>query len=267
MENEKMLTGIFDSHAHYDDAAFEQDRDAVLTGLPQKGVCGVICAASNLESAGQCIRLAERYDFVYAAAGIHGLDVETVRADSMERLAALLPHRRVVAVGEIGLDYHYDTPRDEQMRLIRAQLALAKDFDLPVILHDREAHAPMLELLREFRPRGVVHCFSGSVEMMREVVSLGLMIGLGGAVTFKNAVQPVRVAAEVPPDRLLLETDAPYMTPVPLRGKRNDSSLIAHTAERIAGIRGEEAQTVVDRARENTCRLFRIELPGPFACR
>ncbi len=258
-----MLTGIFDSHAHYDDEAFAEDRAGILHTLPQKGVCGVINAASNLESANQCIHLAEQYDFIYAAAGIHGLDVETVRPDSMERLAVLLSHRKVVAVGEIGLDYHYDTPRDEQMKLIRAQLALAKDFDLPVILHDREAHAPMLELLREFRPRGVVHCFSGSVEMMREVVSLGLMIGLGGAVTFKNAVQPVRVAGEVPPDRLLLETDAPYMTPVPLRGRRNDSSLIVHTAMKIAEIRGEEAQTVIDRGRENTCRLFGITLPEP----
>lgn len=257
-----MLNGIFDSHAHYDDEAFAEDRGELLRALPQKGVCGVINAASNLQSAEECIRLAEQYDYFYAAAGIHGLDVETFRDDSMERLAALLAHKKVVAVGEIGLDYHYDTPRDAQMRLIRAQLALAKEFDLPVILHDREAHAPMLELLREFRPRGVVHCFSGSVEMMREVVSLGLMIGLGGAVTFKNAVQPVRVAEEVPPDRLLLETDAPYMTPVPLRGKRNDSSLIAHTAVRIAEIRGEDAQTVVDRARENTCRLFGITLPA-----
>jgi len=178
----------------------------------------------------------------------------------MERLAGLLPHPKVVAIGEIGLDYHYDMPREEQMSLIRAQLALAKDFGLPVILHDREAHGPMLELLREFRPKGVVHCFSGSVEMMREVTALGLYIGLGGAVTFKNAVQPVRVAAEAPSDRLLLETDAPYMTPVPMRGKRNDSSLIAFTARRIAEIRAEEPQVLIDRARENTIRLFGI--PG-----
>ena len=203
-----MLTGIFDSHAHYDDEAFDADRRELLEGLRQKGVCGVINAASNLKSARKCMELAEQYDFIYAAAGIHGLDVDTVEPDSMERLAELLPQKKVVAIGEIGLDYHYETPRDEQMKLIRAQLALAKDFDLPVILHDREAHGPMLELLREFRPRGVVHCFSGSVEMMREVVSLGLFIGLGGAVTFKNAVQPVRVACEVPSDRLLLETDA-----------------------------------------------------------
>ena len=146
-----------------------------------------------------------------------------------------------------------------QLPLLRRQLALANDLHLPVILHDREAHGPMLDLLREFRPAGVVHCFSGSVEMAREVLALGLYIGLGGATTFKNAVHPLEVAAMVPPDRLLLETDAPYMTPVPLRGKRNDSAKIAYTAEKIAAVRGVDPQTLCNETCQNACRLFGID--------
>ena len=174
----------------------------------------------------------------------------------MQELRQLLQEPEVVALGEIGLDFHYDVPRELQFPLLRDQLALAKEMDMPVILHYRDAHGPMLELLKEFRPRGVVHCFSGSAEMAQEVVKLGLYVGLGGAATFKNAVHPLKVAAVVPDDRLLLETDAPYMTPVPYRGKRNDSALIAYTAERIAQVRGTTAQALCDVTRRNTCTLF-----------
>lgn len=250
------MNGIFDSHAHYDDEAFDGDRTALLTLLPGKGVCGVINAASNLESARRSIELARQFPYVRAAAGIHPLDADTVTPTSMAELRLLLQEPEVVALGEIGLDFHYDVPRELQFPLLRDQLALAKEMDMPVILHDRDAHGPMLELLKEFRPRGVVHCFSGSAEMAREVVKLGLYVGLGGAATFKNAVHPLKVAAVVPEDRLLLETDAPYMTPVPFRGKRNDSSLIAYTAQRIAQVRGTTAQALCDVTRQNACRLF-----------
>jgi TatD DNase family protein len=251
-----MITGIFDSHAHYDDEAFDKDRAALLTLLRGRGVCGIINAASNLESARHGIALARQFPFIRAAAGIHPLDADTVTPDSMNELRQLLQEPEVVALGEIGLDFHYDVPRELQFPLLRDQLALAREMDMPVILHDRDAHGPMLELLKEFRPRGVVHCFSGSAEMAQEVVKLGLYVGLGGAATFKNAVHPLKVAAVVPDDRLLLETDAPYMTPVPFRGKRNDSAMIAYTAERIAQVRGTTAQSLCDLTRRNACTLF-----------
>ena len=252
---------IFDSHAHYDDAAFDPDRAALLASLPGQGVCGIINAASNLASARAGIALAAQYGYLYAAVGIHPLDAETAPDldNAMTQLRVLAAQPKVVAIGEIGLDFHYDVPRVIQLPLLRRQLALANDLHLPVILHDREAHGPMLDLLREFRPAGVVHCFSGSVEMAREVLALGLYIGLGGATTFKNAVHPLEIAAMVPPDRLLLETDAPYMTPVPLRGKRNDSAKIAYTAEKIAAVRGVDPQTLCNETCQNACRLFGID--------
>ena len=253
------MNRIFDSHAHYDDPAFDADRASLLEALPRQGVCGVLNAASNLISAHQSIALAERYDFIYAAVGIHPLDAETAEPDrARTELRALAAHPKVVAIGEIGLDFHYDIPREVQLPLLRRQLELANELQLPVILHDREAHGPMLELLREYRPAGVVHCFSGSVEMAREVLALGLYIGLGGAVTFKNAVHPLEVATMVPADRLLLETDAPYMTPVPFRGKRNDSAKIAYTAEKIAAVRGTDPQILCETAARNACRLFHL---------
>ena len=163
-------------------------------------------------------------------------------------------------MGEIGLDYHWfvECPKDRQKKVFSAQLELAEELSLPVIIHDREAHADTLEFLQRYRPSGVVHCFSGSVETAREILKLGMYIGLGGAVTFKNARHSVEAAREIPLERLLLETDAPYMAPVPFRGKRNDSSLIAYVAEKIGEIRGIPAEAVLHAAAENTRRLFGI---------
>ncbi|MBR3290378.1 MAG: TatD family hydrolase [Clostridia bacterium] len=248
---------VFDTHAHYDDAAFDEDRDALLRSLPSAGVCGVLNAATSVASAQASLRMAERYPFVYAAVGVHPSDLDSAGDDTIAELAALAEHPKAVAIGEIGLDYHYDTfPREVQRAWLTRQVELAKDLDLPVILHDREAHEDTMELLRKYRPRGVVHCFSGSVEMMREVVRLGLFIGLGGAVTFKNARKPLQVAAAVPPDRLLLETDAPYMAPVPYRGKRCDSTMIARTAECIAAVRGCTVEALLAQTEHNVRAAF-----------
>ena len=250
--------GIFDSHAHYDDAAFDADRSALLESLPQRGVCGVINAGSHLESSAASVALAARYPFCYAAVGVHPECVNGLPEGYLARLRALAAGPKVVAVGEIGLDYHFAdmAPKEDQRRVLEEQLGLAEELRLPVILHDRDAHGDMMEILRRRRPHGVLHCFSGSVEMMREAVSLGLYIGLGGAVTFKNARVPVEVARAVPAERLLLETDAPYMAPVPFRGKRCDSAMIAYTAARIAEIRGEAVETVLRHAREAAAALF-----------
>ena len=252
-----MLNNIFDTHAHYDDDAFDEDLGQVLSGLAEKGVCGVINNASNMDSARRSIELAENYANVWAAVGVHPHDVKDMTDSDIDTLREMSKHKRVVAIGEIGLDYHYNfSPRDVQIKWFKKQLELAKELDLPVFIHDREAHADTLEILKGYRPKGVIHCFSGSVEMAREIIKLGMYIGLGGAVTFKNAKTPVEVARYVPLDRLLLETDAPYMTPVPFRGKRCSSDLIQYTAEKIAAERNMTAQQLCDITKNNTLTLF-----------
>lgn len=253
---------IFDSHAHYDSERFDADREDLLTNrLPAQGVKRIVNCGSDLPSSEFSLKLAETYDYVYAAAGIHPHEVAALPEDANQQLTALLTHPKCVAVGEIGLDYHYDfSPRDKQKCWFERQIELAQQVHLPIIVHDREAHADTMALLRAYKPAGVVHCFSGSVEMAKEVLNLGLYIGLGGAVTFKNAKTPVEVAKYLPLDRLLLETDCPYMTPVPYRGQRCDSSMIAFTAKRIAEIKGIAAETVLTAAAENAGRLFGIAI-------
>lgn len=254
-----MLHNIFDAHAHYDDKWFDDDRSALLSSLPQNGVSYVVNAAVDLETAETAISYAETYPHVYACAGIHPENLEGLPADYLERLKELLKHPRVVALGEIGLDYHWDIPRDVQNRVFEEQLLLARELDVPVVIHDREAHGDVMALVRKYRPKGLMHCYSGSVEMLKEVLKLGMSISLGGTVTFKNARVPVEVAAAVPLDRLLLETDAPYLSPVPYRGKRNDSTNIAYTAARIAEIRGMDTQELIDITTENAKRLYGIK--------
>lgn len=251
---------IFDSHAHYDDRAFDGDREAVLSALPEAGVCGVINCGVDILSSQKALAIAKQYPFLWAAVGIHGQEAGRAKPGDLNRLLPLLDEPRAVALGEIGLDYHYDdgAPRDVQRELLERQLQIAVERDVPVILHDREAHEDMWKLLQRYKPRGVMHCFSGSVEMARDLVGIGMYIGLGGAVTFKNARRPIEVAAWVPEDRLLIETDAPYMTPVPFRGKRNSSALIPYTAEKIAQVRGMTTEQILRITKENTERLFGI---------
>lgn len=251
---------IFDSHAHYDDEAFDADRDSLLASLPEKGVCHVVNCGADLASSRAAIALAERYAYFSAAAGIHPEEAKSAPDGWEAELEALLSDSHIVAVGEIGLDYHFEenAPREVQKELFERQILLAKKHELPVIIHDRDAHGDTMELLRRHRPAGVIHCFSGSAEMAAEAVRLGMYIGIGGSVTFKNARVPVEVVKSLPQDRLLLETDCPYLAPVPFRGKRNDSSLIAYVAEKIAEIRGESPQDVINYAKNNAETLFRV---------
>ncbi|MCI1954961.1 MAG: TatD family hydrolase [Oscillospiraceae bacterium] len=254
-------SNIFDSHAHYDDPAFDPDRDKLLASLPGLGVCRVVNCGADLATSEKSIALAAEYPFVFAAAGVHPEEAGRVPSGWTERLDALLSRPKVAAAGEIGLDYHSEQnpPRGVQKSVFEKQIELAAAHGLPIIVHDRDAHGDTMAVLKKYRPKGVVHCFSGSVEMAREVLKLGMVIGLGGAVTFKNARVPVEVAKMVPEDRFVLETDCPYMAPVPFRGRRNDSSLIAFTAERIARIRGTGAQALIDRACQNAKALYGIE--------
>ncbi len=250
---------IFDSHAHYDDGQFDTDREELLgKRLPEAGVCGILNVGADLKGCYDTVALTEQYDYVYGAVGIHPECARELPDDWLSQIRKLLQKEKIVAVGEIGLDYHWleECPKERQQEVFTAQLELAKELSLPVAVHDREAHADTLELLKRYRPQGVVHCFSGSVEMARQVLKLGMYLGIGGVVTFKNARHAVEVAKEIPLDRLLLETDAPYMAPVPYRGKRNDSSLIVHVAKRIGELRGEEPEIILRAAAENARRLL-----------
>ena len=250
---------IFDTHSHYDDEKFNADRDEVLSSLEKSGVCGVIDCGCDFDSSLRAIELSEKYDFVFAAIGIHPHEAADAGKGDLEKLKALYSKEKVVAVGEIGLDYHYDfSPRETQLEFFEKQLILANELSLPVIVHDREAHEDTLNLLKKHRPKGVVHCFSGSAEMAKEVLKLGMYIGLGGAVTFKNARKPLEVAAMVPENRLLLETDCPYMAPVPLRGSRSNSAMISYTAEKLASVRSCAVQTLIDSCKKNAQELFSI---------
>ena len=254
-----MLTNIFDAHAHYDDKWFDEDRAEVLNSLPEKGISGVVNNSVDLETAAKIIELAEKYSFMYAAVGFHPENLENVPSDYLDRLAKLCEHKKVVAIGETGLDYHWDTPKDLQKKVFEEQVKLSLDINMPLVVHDREAHGDVFDILRKYRPNALVHCFSGSVELMREAVKLGCYISLGGVVTFKNARHSVEVASEIPLDRLLLETDAPYMAPVPYRGKRCDSSLIPYSAVKIAELRDLPVQKLLDITCENAKKFYRID--------
>ncbi|MDD6251789.1 MAG: TatD family hydrolase [Oscillospiraceae bacterium] len=254
------FTNIFDAHAHYDDEKFSEDRETLLSELPSKGVVGVVNAAVDIVSAETALSYGERYPFMYAAVGVHPENLEGLQEDYLDRLAKLYEREKAVAIGEIGLDYYWDIEREPQQRVFGEQLSLVNDLNAPVVIHDRDAHGDTLAFLKKYRPKkALLHCFSGSAELMRELMRLDCYISLGGTVTFKNARHSVEVAREVPIDKLLLETDAPYLTPVPFRGKRNDSSLILYTATKIAQIRGMSVQEVLDKTAENAKYFYGIK--------
>lgn len=252
---------IFDSHAHYDDKTFNSDRDLLLKKLIVNDICGLINVGADLKSSQASIDLSEKYPFIWAAVGVHPSEADNLPHNYIDILKSMLKKDKVVAIGEIGLDYHYEHPSKEiQKQIFENQLKLAIEYSIPVIIHDREAHGDTLELLKKYKPKGVVHCFSGSSEMADEIIKLGMYIGLGGVVTFNNAKNPVLVAQNVPLDKLLLETDCPYMAPVPLRGKRCDSSMIKYTAKKIADLKGIEVDDLLSITKSNTEKLFSIKM-------
>ena len=253
---------LFDTHAHYDSRQFDADRDQVLSALPGQGVGLVVNPGCDLDSSRQAIGIAERYPFVYAAVGVHPEDCAGWQDTDVDELRSLAAHPKVVAIGEIGLDYYWkeNPPREFQQRVFRAQLALAWELDLPVIVHDREAHGDCLSIIREFpQVRGVFHCFSGSAEMAKELVGLGWMISFTGALTYKNARKAVEAAQAVPLDRIMIETDSPYMAPVPCRGERCHSGLARHTCQRLAELRRISPEECARITFENGTEFYQLQ--------
>ena len=253
---------LFDTHAHYDDEAFDPDRREVLAGLPQKGVGLVVDPGCTLTSSEKAVALAAEFPHVYAAVGLHPENCHDFQPEQIEHLRQLAQREKVVAIGEVGLDYYWEEnpPRALQQEVLRRQLALAEELKLPVIFHDREAHGDSLAIVREFPAvRGVFHCFSGSVEMAEELLKRGWYLGFDGPVTYKNARRAPEVVAVTPLDRIVVETDAPYMSPVPNRGRRNDSRNLPYIVEKLAEWKGISPEEMAAHTWNNGLRLFGLE--------
>lgn len=253
-----MVLDLFDSHCHLDDEAFAADREAVLDRARTAGVRGTVTVGTSLASSRRAIALAEQHADVYAAVAIHPHDASSATAAAMAELEALARHQRVVAIGETGLDYYRDfAPRDTQAQVFRAHLVLARLLNLPVIIHNRDAHFDVMRILaEEAPPRVIMHCFSGSPEIAHRCLDRGYYLGLGGPLTYRNARRALEVAAYVPPDRLLLETDAPYLPPEPHRGRRNEPSYLPLIAWAAAHARGVAAGTVAEITTSNAREAF-----------
>ncbi|WP_020620814.1 TatD family hydrolase [Paenibacillus daejeonensis] len=253
---------IIDTHTHLDAHAFDEDREAIIRRAREAGVDRMINIGFNRETIPTTIELAETYDFIYAAVGWHPVDSIHMKPEDLEWIASLCTHEKVVAIGEIGLDYHWDTsPKDVQQRVFRQQIGLAREVGKPIVIHNRDAHEDIVNILKEERAEevgGVMHCFSGSWETARQCLDLGFYISLGGPVTFKNARVPKEVLKHVPLDRLLIETDCPYLAPHPNRGKRNEPSYVRYVAEAAAEMKGKSLEEISRITTENAEKCFRL---------
>ena len=253
---------IFDTHAHYDDDAFDEDRDALLSGMKEAGVEYIVNVGASMASSERSIKLAEKYPFVYAAVGVHPDEVGELDEEKFEKLREWTAHEKVKAVGEIGLDYYWDKEKhDLQKHWFMRQMELASEVNLPMIVHSREAAKDTLDMVIAAKPlnlSGIIHCYSYSVEQAREYLNMGYYIGIGGVVTFKNAKKLKEVAEYTPLSQIVLETDCPYLAPTPFRGKRNDSSKIAYVAEELAAIKQVPVEEVIRITNENGRRLYNI---------
>ena len=252
---------FYDTHAHFDDRAFDADRDALLLSMPQQGITLINNIGCDVASSRKSIELAEKYPFVYAVVGHWPGNTCYMDEAALETYRQMAKHPKVKAIGEIGLDYHYDdTPKDVQQYWFRRQMALADEVSLPVVIHEREAHEDGLNIVREWADKvpGVYHCYSGSAEMAKEIVKMGWMISFTGVVTFKNARRAIEAVEAIPLERIMIETDCPYMAPTPHRGKRNHSGYVPRVAEKIAEIKGLSVEEVAAITMENGKRFFRI---------
>ncbi len=248
---------IIDSHAHYDDSSFDADREDVLRELFSGEICKIVNIGCSVKSSYSSVKLAEEYAGIYAAVGLHPDAADEI--DRIDEIRKLCDNKKVAAVGEIGLDYHYEEhSRDIQKKAFEEQLKLAAELDMPVVIHSRDAWEDTMELLRKYRPKGVMHCFSGSAEIAREIVEMGMYVGFTGVVTFKNAKKALKALEAVPLDRLLVETDCPYMAPEPNRGKRNYSGYLPYTVAAMAAVKGVSPDEMAEITAENAERLFNI---------
>ena len=255
-----MESKLIDSHAHLDDERFDGDREELINALRDNDVEMFLNPGADLKTSRAAVALAEKYSFIYAAVGCHPHDTKYMNDETMDIFRDLAKSKKVLAIGEIGLDYFYDnSDRETQRKWFREQIRLAKELDLPYIVHDRDAHEEVFKIMKEEHydgTRGILHCYSSSVELAREFIKLGFYISLGGPVTFKKSKTPKLVAKEIPLDRLLIETDSPYLTPEPLRGKRNEPAYVKYVAEEIAKIRNITTEEVAEKTGENFKRLF-----------
>lgn len=253
---------LFDSHAHIDDEKFDADRDEVIARARENGVTGIINVGACMASSARSVALAEQYESIYAAVGIHPHDAKDTQEADYEQLAAWSKQDKVVAIGEIGLDYYYDlSPRDVQRAVFVRQIDVARQMNMPFIVHDRDAHGDVMDILKKEAKGlpGVLHCFSGSLEMAREVIKMGFYISIAGPVTFKNAAKLPEIVANVPLERLLVETDCPYLTPHPHRGKRNEPAYVKLVAQQVANLRGINLSDLAVATSANVKKLFKIE--------
>lgn len=257
-----MVDKFIDSHAHLDDKAFDEDREELIDTLKENDIEVVLDPGSDLDSSKAAVELADKYPFIYAAVGCHPHDSKFMNVDTMDIFRELAKNKKVIGIGEIGLDYFYDnSDRETQKIWFREQIRLAKELDMPYIVHDREAHEDVFKIMKEEKydgTRGILHCYSSSLEMAREFMKLGFFISLGGPVTFKKSKTPKLVAREVPLDRILIETDSPYLTPEPFRGKRNEPKYVKYVAEEIARIKEIPVDAVAKKTAENFRKLFNL---------
>ena len=248
---------VIDTHAHYDDEAFDCDRDEILTNMLENSVDSIINIGCSIESSIFTVKMTEQYKKIYGAVGIHPGNCENLPEDFIDQLEKMAENKKIVAIGEIGLDYHYDGYiREHQIDCFKKQLELAKKLNLPVIIHSRDATKDTLDILKEYKPKGVVHCFSGSSETAQEIINLGMMISFTGVLTFKNSKKAVEACASIPIERIMLETDCPYMAPIPHRGERNNSSYVVHTAEKLAEIKGISVEEAIRICNNNAIEFF-----------
>ena len=252
---------FFDTHAHYDDRRFNEDRDDLLGSMTDAGITMILNAASSLKSAKFSLKLADKYPFIFASVGVHPHDSKAMTDETVNELEELLSHPKAMAVGEIGLDFHYDfSPRDVQKKRFREQLELARHVKKPVIIHERESLQDTLEIIRDFRDLVCVfHCFSGSWETAKIILDMGWYLSFTGVVTFKNARRALEVLEKMPDDRIMLETDCPYMAPEPMRGRRNSSLYLPYIADKVAEIRGISTEETATLTMENGLRFFGID--------
>lgn len=253
---------LFDTHCHLYDTAYNADRPAVLERARAAGIGRMLCPATDRQSSEACVELARHYDGIYAAVGIHPQEAGRVQPGDIEAIRRMAEQEpSVVAIGEVGLDYHYDTPaRDTQKEIFIEMIGLARDLDLPIDIHDREAHGDTMEILRRYGKglRGVFHCYSGSMEMTTELIRMGFYFGFTGTVVFPNSKRAKQVASRIPMERLLIETDSPYLTPPPYRGRRNEPAYVRYVAEEIARLRGLDVEYVISQTTANGLQVFGI---------